>query len=155
MGKKKDLELITVSGIDPGALNALIGGARRNRSAQTKKQAYDAERIRVRIDVPEFVRDLLRAEAKEWGTSVNDFGVFLLIYALVLYFEGGEIEESIEASKVFSKSPKKEIAICHDVVLERLREAVAKAAKERPSVKTAGDDGADGGAKGWGDWLKA
>jgi len=156
MAKKNDLKIITATGIEPSVLDALIGGARRNRLVLTKKQVYDGKRIRVRVDVIEPVRDLLRETASGLGTSVNDLGSMLLMYALARYFEGDPaLDELLEESKSFSRSPRKEIEFSSDLVLERLQKAVVKAAKDAPSAEAAPDNGADNGANGWGDWLQA
>jgi len=152
----KELKLITAMGADPGVLDALIGGAKKNRAAQTKRQSYDGQRIRVRVDVPEPVRDLLREVAGELATSVNDLAKTLLMYALARYYEGDlELEELIESSKSFSTSPKKTIQISDRLVLDRLQNAVAKATKDVPSAEIQGGNGADGGADEWGEWLNA
>jgi len=149
---KRDLEMITATGIDPGAMEALIGGAKKNRAAQSKKQRYEQQRIRVRLDVPEPVREVLVGEAKQVGTSVTDLGTFLVCYALALWIEVDDGLHDLYVSRA-SKSPRKEVEIVLDGVVERLQKAVAKVAKTLPSVNEGGDDGANDGANGWGDWL--
>lgn len=152
MGKNFD-DMITATGADPGALDALIGGAKKNRAAMSKKQKYDARRIRVRFDVPESVKELLVDEASDLGTSVNDLGAFLLVYALALYLGSQEMDELLEAGKAFSRSPRKEIEIHLDGVLAQLQKAVVSSAKRAPSVDMVPGNGVHNGADGRGDWL--
>ena len=151
---KKDLEMITATGIDPGAMEALIGGAKRNRAAQSKKQRYDQQRIRVRLDMPEPIKDVLVGEAKQLGTSVTDLGTFLLVYALALWIEENEDLHDLYVSQA-SRNPKKDVEVVLEGVVERLQKAVAKVAKTLPSAKEGSADGADDGPIGWGHWENA
>lgn len=154
VGKNFD-DMITATGADPGALDALLGGAKKNRAAMSKKQKYDAKRIRVRFDVPESIKELLVDEASGLGTSVNDLGTFLLVYALALYLGSQEMDELLEAGKEFSRSPRKEIEIHLDGVLAQLQKAVASAAERAASVKGVALNGAYNGADDVPHWLDA
>ena len=154
MAKGMD-ELVTV-GVDPGTLDSLVGNARKNKRTMSKKQRYDQQRIRVRTQLPEVVRDLLREVADELSTSVNDVASYLLIYALALYYEEDEaLHDLLDFAS--SRSPKKEIEIRIEKVMDRLqsavREVVQNSAKGSASAGDGRPDGADDGADEWGGWL--
>ena len=95
---------------------AWLEGAAGNRAARTQKQARDAERIRVRLDVPREVKAALERVAAELGTSASQAGAYLLCDALIGYFL-----EQPELPLLPSRSPRVEWNVDLGVVLERLR----------------------------------
>ena len=81
-----------------------VGGARRadpdteawsdratpNLAAMSRKQRYDRERIRVRIDTDEVVKQLLAQVSAEQGTSSNQLGSLLMAWGLLQFVQGNE-----------------------------------------------------------------
>jgi hypothetical protein len=76
-------------GTDP-RVKRLLEGAASNLAARTSKQRRDAERVRVKLDVPETVKAMLAETAGEINTSSSQLGAFLLAWGLVLCLTGDE-----------------------------------------------------------------
>jgi hypothetical protein len=86
MAKRRDVPKLD---LDPGVV-AWREKAVPNLAARTSRQAFDAARVRVRLDVPEVVKARLAEVASSEGTSSTQLGAFLLAWGLVLYLSGDE-----------------------------------------------------------------
>ncbi len=85
--------------LDPGTA-AWLDSAAKNLATRTKQQLYEAQRIRIRLDVPEWLKDRYTELAKEYGTSVNQLGAFALAWWLFRYErEMQELKEEREGRK--------------------------------------------------------
>ena len=74
--------------------------AARNRAALTRKQRQDRERVRVRYDVPPWLKEAVEQVAAELDTSISQAGAFLLAWALDAYRRGdGELLSALEGAK--------------------------------------------------------
>lgn len=122
MGKadKRERKGGLTAGIDP-AVAAWQRGAARNEAALTRRQRYDRERVRVRLDVPQEVADGLAREAAAWETSQSQLGAFLLAWGLhELHSEEGPLARAIRAARTWSKAinVKYDLTIPDDVLGE-------------------------------------
>lgn len=91
--------------IDP-AVREWQQGAARNEAALTRRQRYDRERVRVRLDVPPAVAQGLEREAATWETSQSQLGAFLLGWALTKLHSGDddELGVAIDGARRWSKA---------------------------------------------------
>ena len=76
---------------------------------QTKKLAPpeppEPERVRLRLDVPQWLRDAAIASAEAEDTSISQLAAFLLAYGLALYQDGDpDLAELLQASKTLSRN---------------------------------------------------
>ncbi|HUX76965.1 MAG TPA: hypothetical protein VMY40_10040 [Anaerolineae bacterium] len=90
-----------------------------NRAAQTWRQRYDADRVRVRVDVPEWVKGRLGELADHYGTSATQLGAFALAWWVLEHERGNEdlrevLADSLEVSRA--------LRISRDVSLEEIVE---------------------------------
>lgn len=87
--------------IDP-AVRASLGIGRQRRKV---KAARDAERIRVRLDIPRWLKDALGRAAEDQGASMNQVGGVLLAYALKLYAsQDADLLEALDNAKTTIRS---------------------------------------------------
>jgi hypothetical protein len=63
-------------------------GIEREPTYQERKLAYDQERVRLRLDVPQWLKDGIEGESKELRVSMSQLSAFFLAYALKLYRDG-------------------------------------------------------------------
>ena len=92
--------------IDP-AVSALVDEAKRRHKtkAQLTKADRDAERVRVRLDVPQWLKDVLGRAAAQQDTSMNQIGAFLLAYAISLYAgQDAALLEALDNAKTTIRS---------------------------------------------------
>jgi len=90
-----------------------------NRAAGTWRQRYDADRVRVRVDVPEWVKGRLGELADEYGTSATQLGAFALAWWLLEHERGNEdLREVLANSLELSRA----LRISRDVSLEEIVE---------------------------------
>lgn len=94
-----------LTNLDPDVA-AWQGQAARNVAARTKKQKRDAERVRVRVDVPPWLKEALAAVAKTEDTSTSQLASFLLAWGLYMYATTPELREAITNAKRVSRTPK-------------------------------------------------
>lgn len=112
-------------------VEAIVDEARQKRqkrktAAQLKKAARATERVRLRLDIPQWLKDTLGQAAKEQGASMNQLGAFLLTYALTLYQDrDADLLDAMESVKTSPRS----ITFAHGFVLEGMRDALTKSAK--------------------------
>ena len=100
-------------GLDP-AVVAWQERAATNEAALSKKQRYDRERVRVRLDVPPEVLEGLAREAQHLETSQTQLGAFLLAWALFRLHSGdADLAQVLEANRAWSKA----INVKYDLVL--------------------------------------
>ena len=105
---------------DPGTLEWMQRAAR-NKASLTKKQLYDAERVRVRVDVPDWLKARLTEIAKENGTSVTQVSAWALAWWVMLYERSDpQLHEALAASYTISRSIKVNVDLSLDRVIERL-----------------------------------
>ena len=91
-------------GTDP-AVAAMLESRARNRSARSKKQCRDSERVRVRLDLPAVLKVALEDAAGRYGTSMSQLGAALVADGLIRLAEpGGEMDEYLGAHLVPSRS---------------------------------------------------
>ena len=72
---------------DDRAMAAVLGLGEKQTTHDRKVQA-DRERVRVRLDVPAWLKDALEAESKGTRISMSQLGAFLLAYAFKAYKAG-------------------------------------------------------------------
>ena len=101
-------------------------GAAKNRAAMTYRQLYDAERVRVRVDVPDWLKRDLTNIAKEQGTSVSQIGAFGLAWWLSLYEQNDPDLLDVLGT---SLKPSRSIKVENDVDLGTVIERLTKSAK--------------------------
>jgi hypothetical protein len=99
---------------DPDTL-AWLQHAAPNRAARTHKQQRDAERVRIRLDVPPLIKDVLERVAADLGTSSSQAGAYLLATALIAY-----LQDQPEVPCVPSRSPRVAASVDLGPVLEAL-----------------------------------
>jgi len=103
---------------DP-AIEKALEQAVLNRAAATWRQRYDADRVRVRLDVPEWVKGRLGELANEYGTSATQLGAFALAWWLLEHERGNEdLREVLASSLEVSRA----LRIARDVSLEEIVE---------------------------------
>jgi len=90
-----------------------------NRAAGTWRQRYDADRVRVRVDVPEWVKEALAELADEYGTSATQLGAFALAWWLLEHERGNEDLRAVLAS---SLELSRALRVSRDVSLEEIVE---------------------------------
>ncbi len=74
--------------------------AARNMAALTKKQRRDRQRVRIRYDVPPWLKTAVEAVARELDTSDSQAGAFFLAWGLAAYRRGDpELLEALENAK--------------------------------------------------------
>jgi hypothetical protein len=117
--------------LDPGTA-AWLESAAKNRAALSKKQLYDADRVRVRVDVPDWLKDWYAKLAEEYGTSINQLGTFALVWWLMLYEQG---DSDLHDTLVTSFKPSHALRIDWDVDLEPVIERLTKSAEDVPIRK--------------------
>ena len=104
--------------LDPSTA-AWLDNAAKNLATRTKKQLYEAQRVRVRLDVPDWLKDRYTKLAEDHNTSVNQLGTFALAWWLLLHDrEDWSLLEVFESSFEDSRSIKVDV----DVSLERVIE---------------------------------
>jgi hypothetical protein len=100
-------------GMDPGVA-AWQRGAATNEAALSRRQRYDRERVRVRVDAPQAVAAGLEREAATWETSQTQLGAFLLAWSLHQLHSGNALlEAAVTAGRVWSKA----INVKYDMVI--------------------------------------
>ena len=105
---------------DP-ATSEWLETAAKNYFALTKKQLYDAARVRVRVDLPDWLKDRLGEIAKEQGTSVNQIGAFALAWWVMLYDQDDtSMVETFDHSLKPSRAVKNDNDVDLALVIERL-----------------------------------
>lgn len=75
------------SGPDAGLIESITGLTPAATYQQRKAQA-DQERVRLRVDVPAWLKASIEAESKSARISMSQLGAFLLAYALKAYKAG-------------------------------------------------------------------
>lgn len=84
---------------------AWLRSAQRNRAARTPKQQADAERIRVRVDLPPEIKDALAWAAKASYTSASQLAAFLLARELILFYSNDtDLDEALDAASKPARS---------------------------------------------------
>lgn len=135
------------AGADPDTLTALSQGAVTNRAAMTAKQKRDGARVRVRLDVPQTIKETLATAAADEQTSTSQLGAFLLAWSLTLYLDGNkELKTLLQASTYFSRSPRVPISIDLEGVLKLLKESAEYPARHKSRQRHGANGGANGGA---------
>lgn len=100
-------------GLDP-AVVAWQQRAAPNEAALSKKQRYDRERVRVRLDVAPEILEGLAHEAQALETSQTQLGAFLLAWALYRLHAGDEdLAELLRSRRTWSKA----INVKYDLVV--------------------------------------
>lgn len=98
--------------LDPDVA-ALIKGATRNLAARTQKEEYDANRVRLKLDIPAWLKDALAAAAAEQDTSMNQLASYFLACSLMLLHTRDEIQAALNDAK----RPSQALRINFDVVI--------------------------------------
>lgn len=138
------------AGADPATLAALGKDAVTNRAALTSKQQRDTKRVRVRLDVPQTIKDTLATVAASEQTSTSQLGAFLLAWSLTLYLESDKkLCNLLQASTYFSRSPRIALSIDLTEVLKLLKESAEYPARHKANQK----HGANGGDIKGSQWL--
>ena len=84
----------------PGSDVSAILGIEKEKTYQERKQEYDRNRVRLRVDVPTWLKDAIEEEADGQRVSMSQLSAFFLAYALRLYCDGDTaILELLEKSK--------------------------------------------------------
>lgn len=96
--KKRDRT--SIQGLDPGTAD-WANNAVTNRAARSNKQAADAKRTRIKLDVGTLIKDILANVAEDLGTSTSQAGAYLLAEALIRY-----LEDDPEIPRTPSRSPR-------------------------------------------------
>ena len=105
-----------------------------NRTAMSKRQRYEAKRVRVRLDVPPEVKEALALLASKLSTSSSQVGALLLAWGLLQY-QGGDrgIHRGIEKRLYLSGHPRVEKGIDLSDLITRLEKAVQNGVRELES----------------------
>lgn len=104
MARKRPESKGGLKGLDP-EIEAWKAGAAENVAALSSKQKYDRARIRVRLDLPGWLKDALTSDAESERTSANQFGTFLLAWALWKYRQGDTgLREAVVDGKRMSRA---------------------------------------------------
>lgn len=97
--------------VDP-AIQRLMDDAASNRATRTPRQLRDAERVRLRLDVPSAVKTRLAARAAEYHVSMSNLGAALLWYALLSSDDPTHpIHAALDAASTIARSLRHECAI--------------------------------------------
>ena len=134
MGKKDQRGY---SGLDPD-VKTWAASAARNRAARSKRQVKDDKRIRIKLDIPEPIKDALTATAIDLGASVSQLAGWLIADALLTYYAS---DEPIPLTP--SRSP----AIKCNVDFTQIVPALTKAARAYFSADQTPQAGTEGGTK--------
>jgi len=94
-----------LTNLDPDVV-AWRDQAASNLATRTAKQKRDAARVRVRVDVPSWLKAALAAVASAEDTSTSQAGAFLLAWGLYMYATTPELREAILSAKRVSRTPK-------------------------------------------------
>ncbi len=89
--------------IDP-ATAAWQQSAATNPAARSRKQTRDAERVRIKLDVPEYLKDAIMQKAQAEDTSGSQLAAFLLAWAMRESRRNPALAGAIEASKRRARS---------------------------------------------------
>jgi len=118
-----DKERIGGLSVDP-AVTEWQRDAALNMAALSKREAAEAQRIRVRYDVPIWLKETVEEIASENGTSASGMGAFLLAWGLMIYRQGDEellavLQEGMESSRSMRikwnlRIPRQVVRICLD-----------------------------------------
>ena len=111
-------------GLDPAVRAALgIEGAG---TYLERKAQHDRERVRLRLDVPSWLKDAIEREAGELQVSMSNLSAFFLAYGLKLYRDGDPVLlDLLEASKTEITS----LRWKYGLVLDDLAEALTDSAE--------------------------
>lgn len=124
MSKRRKVEL------DP-AVASILDTGRGVSARKQKKRERDAKRVRLRLDIPEWLKDLVEQEAKNVDTSMSQLSAFFLAYALKLYRDGDpNLVESLKNSKTAIRA----MNFGHGIDLSDLENALANSADTLPSL---------------------
>jgi hypothetical protein len=80
--------------------------AAQNLAARTQKQAYDAARVRVKLDLPRWLKEALAALAAELGTSSTQLGAYCLAVMLHNLLIDEECRGAVEEARRASRTPR-------------------------------------------------
>lgn len=95
--------------------------AARNLATRTKKEEYDANRVRLKLDIPAWLKAALKAEAKRQDTSMNQLASYLLAGGLFLL----NTTEHIQLALDKAKRPSQALRINFDVeISDDIRAAI-------------------------------
>lgn len=106
---------------DPAVTSAMTTG----RFAPPGQPEPEPARVRLRLDVPQWLRDATIAAAGAEDTSISQLAGFLLAYGLRLYHDG---DPDLRALLAASKSTSRSLKWGRNVDLGALRDALAKLA---------------------------
>lgn len=117
--------------IDP-AVQEFVDSSRFAQSASRKlKKERDAKRVRVRLDVPEWLKSTLEQAAQENDTSMSQLGAFLLAWALQVYHDqDGDLLATLERCKTSVRA----MNWGHGFELSDFAETMRKSAKDASSI---------------------
>jgi len=88
-----------------------------NRATQTWRQRYDADRVRIRIDVPGWLKEAMAELADRYGTSATQLGAFALAWWLLEHERGNEdLHQVLQGSLELSRA----LRIARNVSLEEI-----------------------------------
>ena len=111
------------SSLDPAVAAEL--GIDRPQTYEERKQEYDRDRVRLRLDVPAWLKETIEQEADGQRVSMSQFSGFLLAYALKLYLEGdGELVALLDNAK----TPITSLRWAYGLELADLEEMIARSA---------------------------
>lgn len=97
-----------------------------NVAALSNRERAELERIRVRYDVPEWLKASVEEAARQEDTSASQMGAFLLAWGLMLYQQGdGELVDMLRDSK----EPSRSLRIAWNVGIPRKLKKEASGAK--------------------------
>lgn len=104
-----------------------ISNAATNKAARTNKQKLDANRVRIRLDVPERLKQLLAQAAEMQNTSTTQLGAFLLCSALIEYYSDEPwLHEWLDNSQRTSRSIRHDVDLSLESLLKTLTEVAER-----------------------------
>ena len=125
------------SGLDPD-VKTWAASAARNRAARSRRQVKEDRRIRIKLDIPEPIKDALTTTAADLGTSVSQLAGWLIADALLACYAS---DEPIPLTP--SRSP----AIECNVDFSQIVPALTKAARAYFSADQAPQTGTEEGTE--------
>ena len=115
-------------------VDALLG-IQRTETYQDRKVEYDRQRVRLRLDVPSWLKEAVEQEANDQKVSMSQLSAFLLAYGLKLYREKDPaMMELLETSKTTITS----LRWAFGIVLDDLEEVLTDSAESTVDVDLLG-----------------
>lgn len=107
MGSDERKGGIKRAGVDP-MVEAWQKKAAENTAALSQRQRSDRNRVRVKYDMPESLKETVTAIGDRWDTSASQAAQMLLAWAVIQLAAGRapELLEAVEAGREVSRTPR-------------------------------------------------